>query len=349
MSFILRNRRSLRRKVRATIRDSLILVTQFKWPLLLFLLLIILGGLTYQQLNKLSGETTSYVEAVYHILGLVFLQPALEFPDTWYLQIYYFIMPILGLSLVAQGITEFGTLFFNRKFRSKEWEMAVASTLNNHIVLIGLGHLGYRIIQYLASMDQDIAVIELDPDLEQVQLIQQAGIPVIQGDGLRDSILRAAGIEKAKAIILCMQEESVNLQISLKARSMNPTIEVIVRIFNDEFAAALEKQFGFKALSATSMAAPIFAAAAAGIDMTRPITLDGTPLSLARLILTNTGSITNKTVGEIEKNYNVSVVLVRREGQSMFHPAADLMLLSGDTLAVLGNPPEINHLSQNNR
>ncbi len=43
---------------------------------------------------------------------------------------------------LAQGLTEFGALLFNRRLRSKEWEMVVASTFSNHIILVGLGHLG---------------------------------------------------------------------------------------------------------------------------------------------------------------------------------------------------------------
>ncbi len=75
----------------------------------------------------------------------------------------------------------------------------------------------------------------------------------------------------------------MNLQIALKARSLNPDIEVVIRIFDEDFAHSLQEQFGFTALSATEMAAPVFAAAAAGADVTNPISIEGQQLSLARL------------------------------------------------------------------
>ena len=87
-------------------------------------------------------------------------------------------------------------------------------------------------------------------------------IPIIQADGSQKSALEAAGINKATSIILCVQDDALNLKIALKARSLKPDIRVIIRIFDDDFAEALTKQFGFLALSDTGLAAPAFAASA---------------------------------------------------------------------------------------
>ena len=78
-------------------------------------------------------------------------------------------------------------------------------------------------------------------------------------NGQREAALRAANIQEAETIIPCTQNDSLNLQIALKARSINPNIRVVLRIFDDDFATALEKQFGFIAISATGRAAPAFA------------------------------------------------------------------------------------------
>ena len=72
--------------------------------------------------------------------------------------------------------------------------------------------------------------------------------------------IEAANIKDARTIILASQNDAMNLQIALKARSMNPKIQVVIRIFDEDFAHALQEQFGFTALSATEMAAPVFAA-----------------------------------------------------------------------------------------
>ena len=153
--------------------------------------------------------------------------------------------------------------------------MAVASTFNDHIILVGLGHLGFRVVRDLHRMDQDVVVVELNPKADLVASVKQMDIPVIQDDATREPALEAAGIGRARAIILCTQNDSMNLQVALKARRLRPGIHVVVRIFDDDFADALHEQFNFTAMSATGMAAPAFASAASGVDITRPITVEG--------------------------------------------------------------------------
>ena len=158
----------------------------------------------------------------------------------------------------------------------------MASTFTNHIVLIGLGHLGFRVMKILHEMGQELVVITVDPDPNLVESARSMDVPVIEGDGTRESILDNASIRRARSIILCTQNDSLNLQMALKARSLKPDIEVVIRIFDDDFAGSLQRQFGFRALSATGMAAPVFASSASSIDITAPITIEGEPNSLAR-------------------------------------------------------------------
>ena len=121
-----------------------------------------------------------------------------------------------------------------------------------------------------------------------------------------------------------------------------------MRIFDNDFAQGLHEQFGFTAFSATNMAAPAFAAAATGVDMTNPITIEGETLSLARLIIAEGSRFAKITVGEMEKQYNLSVVLLRRNHTSDLHPAPEIQFSSGDALAVLGGPLEIGLLVKEN-
>lgn len=342
------NRSGRFRRIRAIWRDTLLLVREFIRPLTYFTFAIVGGGLLYFQLARYFGEevgSNNLVEATYQVLGLTFLQPLGDhLPEHLPLQLFYFVMPIIGISILAQGLTDFGILFFNRRERSKEWEMAVASTFQNHIVLIGLGHLGYRVTQKLFELDRDVAVIELNPDEDLIAETQAMGIPVLKDDARREVALQAAGVAKARAIILCTQNDSMNLQIAFKARRINPQIRVVLRIFDDDFGQSLQDQFGFRAMSATGMAAPTFAAAAADVDVTRPITVEGEALSLARLRLEAESSLLDRSVSEIEQNYEVSVVLLREDGRSDFHPAGERKLKLGHVLGVLGGPEQINRL-----
>lgn len=333
----------------ASLRETGILLAEFRLPVLIFLTAVIGLGLLYHFLAAQSGEPINSVpEAIYLMLTLAFLQPNGAFPHAPILQLFFFLLPLVGVGTLAQGLAEFGVMLFNRRARNKEWEIAVASTFRNHTVLVGLGHLGFRVVQRLHEMKEQVVAIEENPSVDLFAAAQKMRIPVIQDDATRPAALENAGVARARTIILCTQNDSLNLQIALKARKLNPDIRVVIRIFDEDFAESLREQFGFAALSGTGMAAPVFAAAAAGADVTSPISVEGQQLILARLVMQPDSEFAGKSVGFVEDNYHLSIVLVRRDHETDMHPNDRKTLQAGDLLAVLGGPEQLNHLMHDN-
>jgi Trk K+ transport system NAD-binding subunit len=337
------------RSLRAGWRDTLILINEFKTSLILFTITVIGGGFAYYVIAQTAGEPLqSAGEAIYTVLAATFLQPLGDFPKNIILQLFHFIMPVIGIIFLAQGLTDFGVLLFNRKSRGKEWEMAVASTMNQHIVLVGLGHLGYRVAQKLHEMGESIVVLEVQMGTHTAIAARDLGISIIHADARHAGALESANIKDARTIILASQNDAMNLQIALKARNLNPDIQVVIRIFDEDFAHALQEQFGFIALSATEMATPVFAAAATGADVTNPISIEGQLLGLARITIKPTSRLANKTVGYVEDNYHLNIVLLRHEHESEMHPTDSCPIHPGDTMAVLGGPEQLNRLVRDN-
>jgi Trk K+ transport system NAD-binding subunit len=332
--------------LRASLRDTALLLKEFRTALIVFLIAILSSAVLYFSISQQVGEPIrNFTEAVYIVISLAFFQPPGDFPESPFLEAFFFIMPLVGIVSLALGLADFGYLLFNRRARSKEWEMAIASTLENHHVLVGLGHLGFHVVEHLkVAMNQEIAVIEQNPSVDMFKAVQEMDIPIIADDASREFVLEAAGIRRAKSIILCMQNDAVNLKIALKARSLNPDIRVIIRIFDDDFAKALTEQFGFIALSGTGLAAPAFAASATDAEITRPVSIEGEALSLARIHINPGCKIDNETVGGIEDGYNVSIILVRQDGTSNFHPVDSHPILANDIIAVLGRPDILHQL-----
>jgi len=331
---------------RASWRDTILLLGEFRTALLVFLFSILSGGLLYYFIAERVGEPLkNTLEGIYIVLSLAFFQPPGEFPESPYLEVFFFVMPLVGIGSLALGLADFGYLFFNRRARSKEWEMAIASTLENHHILVGLGHLGFHVVQHLnGAMNQPMAVIEESPKADLINAVMDMDIPIIHDDASRESALLAAGIDKATSIILCIQDDATNLKIALKARHLNPNIRVIIRIFDDDFAQALTEQFGFIALSGTGLAAPAFAASATNSEITQPVSIEGESLSLARITISPGCELEGKTVGHIEDNYVVSVILVSNNGESDFHPKDNHQIDRNDIIAVLGRPDRLHQL-----
>ena len=331
---------------RASWRDTLLLLREFRTAILVFVFANLGGGLLYYFIAARVGEPLRNLsEGIYTVLTLAFFQPPGEFPESPYLEVFFFVMPLIGVGSLALGLADFGYLFFNRRARSKEWEMAIASTLDKHHILVGLGHLGFHVVQHLkGAMNQPMAVIELDPSADLINAVQDMDIPIIHDDASRETALEAAGVRRAVSIILCSQDDAMNLKIALKARSLNPEIRVIIRIFDDDFAQALTQQFGFKALSGTGLAAPAFAASATDSEITPPVSIEGESLSLARITISPGCTLEGKTVGQIEDGYFVSVILVRHDSKSDFHPTDSHPVVTDDMLAALGRPDRLHQL-----
>lgn len=346
----LRRSRTIRNAYAGT-RDTLVLLREFFLPLLLLLLAVIIGGLTYYQLGVLAGETPdTRTEAVFLVLSMIFMQANTDFPHVWYLQAFFFVMPIIGLGILAQGVAEFGTLFFNRKSRGGAWQVALAEIFSNHVVLIGLGHVGMRVARELYNLGEEVVVIEHNATPEKLSAIESYGFPIITADANKLATLRQAGVERARSAIVCTSNDVLNLQMALKMKDLNPKLRLVVRVFDAEFASSLQQHFAFEySFSASSLAAPVIAAAAIETDAIAPITLAGRVLQLARYTIRTSSALAVMTIGQLEQQYDVSIVLHQRAEKSDLHPPDTLALQAGDLIAVFADRNALDQIARANR
>ena len=92
------------------------------------------------------------------------------------------------------------------------------------ILLVGYGPCGELVSQVLRRHDMEVVVLEMNIDT--VMRLQKAGMPAMHGDASNRTILRMAGVEKAKAIIISSAAAPA-VQIASAARSLNPDIRVV--------------------------------------------------------------------------------------------------------------------------
>jgi Trk K+ transport system NAD-binding subunit len=342
----LRRRSPRLRELQAGLRDTLVLLNEFKGTLFGFTITFVIGGWLYFEFSKLAGDPRSLAESIFLVLSMVFLQANTEFPAEWYRQIFFFAMPVIGLALLARG-ADFGVLLFNRHSRGEAWQMAVASTYSNHVVLVGLGHLGFRVAKELHNLGDDVLVVERDPEADLLAEAEALKIPIIKADATKPETLQAAGVPRARVIIVCTSNDTMNLQMAMKVRAMNSKARVLVRVFDEDFAKQIENQFGIdQVFSASTLAAPAIAGAATQSDVTSPIALAGRTLSLARF---NVNALAGKTIEAIENEFDCTIVLLERHSKSDLHPHNDLTLAAGDQIAIFAEPPTLNKLSRANR
>ncbi len=92
------------------------------------------------------------------------------------------------------------------------------------IILVGYGPCGQLVDQVLRQHDMDVVVLEMNIDT--VTRLHQQGHAALHGDASNRTILRMAGVEKAKAIIISSPGAPA-VQIAAAARSLNPHIRVV--------------------------------------------------------------------------------------------------------------------------
>ncbi|MBN1427592.1 MAG: potassium channel protein [Anaerolineae bacterium] len=344
--------RCWRRRFRAGVRDTVVLVREFSVPLMLFLATLFFGSWSFQALwNRSQPETISYIEALYDTLTMIFFQSAVEFPGEWYLDIYFFVMPTIGLIFLALGAADFVTLAFNRSLRQAKWEEAVTSTLNDHIIVCGLGRLGLRVVRELVSLDEDIVGIEYKADSPNFTEIRSHNIPILVGDARNAEILDKAGLARAKAIIVCTNDDLMNLQMAARIRERNKTVRLIMRMFDEEFARSIADRFDISAaLSASLLAAPAFAGAAIGAEIIQTFKVENRVLVMGRLQVQPGSKLEGVTVQALEIELDLSVILLQSGGTVDVHPGPDVTIRAGDVMAVVADLPAIKRLaSQWNR
>jgi Trk K+ transport system NAD-binding subunit len=340
-----------RRTLRAQLRDLRVLFRESQVSLLLFAVVVMGGALIFHLFYRYpdTGRHPSFVGALHATFALVFFETLLPFPEQWYLQILFFVIPILGLAVVADGLLRFGSALLNKQARGQKWQVAMASTYSNHVIVCGVGKLGYRVILQLLEFGCDVVGIEVGPQSRFVERVQALGIPLIVANARRSENLAKAGVERADAIVLCTDDELTNLDIALDARELNPDIKVVMRMFDAEFAQRVEKGFNIHtAFSTTALAAPLFAAAAMRVNIRHSFYVGHQLLNLSEVLVEAGSRLMGWSVEKLEAEMDLSVVCYQSGDAADLHPVPDLVLNAGDKIVILASLETLERLKEVN-
>jgi Trk K+ transport system NAD-binding subunit/ubiquinone/menaquinone biosynthesis C-methylase UbiE len=293
------------------------------------------------------GPQVGFSRSVHAALALLAIQPELAYPEPAVgkptppsiriLQFLWFALPIVGVTVVAETLVRLSMTVFNREQGREEWQVAVAETMKDHTIVIGFGRIGYRVVGQLAPRDARIVVVENDPKDEFKEVLEKHDIPMIVGDARRDDVLAKANVSRAKTVLVLTNNDLVNIEVALNAREQNPTIKVIVRMFDEHLAERIERAFDFQAVfSTTALAAPSFAAAVWNQKILHSMSVGDAHLHLARFDVVSGSSIIGLTIAQVEARHAVNILLHQREGQKDLLPAAGNVISPHDALYLVG-------------
>jgi Trk K+ transport system NAD-binding subunit len=208
---------------------------------------------------------------------------------------------------------------------------------SNHVVVVGLGNVGTRIIRALHEQGVEVVAIERESQARGIQVARDLGIPFILGDASRSETLTAASVATARALVVVSSDDVTNLETALLARQAKPDLRVVVRLFDAEFADRVNRAFGIDiSRSVSYLAAPAFAAAMIGRQVLATIPVRRHVLLIAELPVGANSPLELQPVSAINRTHEVRLLAIRSgDGQVLWRPSGGRPIRGSDTLVVV--------------
>ncbi|ABK45920.1 Kef-type potassium/proton antiporter, CPA2 family [Magnetococcus marinus MC-1] len=127
---------------------------------------------------------------------------------------------------------------FRRLALGAEAANPTKDTLHNHLIIIGFGENGHTMAQLARYHGIDHLILETNP--ETVRREKLAGAHIQFGDASRASILKHAGIDHAKALLITVPDAAATRHILHTARHLRADLPIIARTSFKNEVEALE-------------------------------------------------------------------------------------------------------------
>jgi Trk K+ transport system NAD-binding subunit len=210
--------------------------------------------------------------------------------------------------------------------------------LSDHVVLVGLGNVGTRVMHAFVDLGVPVVVIDRNENARGAQSARDRGVPFIVGDASRIATLRAASVDTSRALVVVSTDDQANLEAALEGRELKPDLRVVLRLFDGAFAHRVQQAFGITASRSVSfLAAPAFAAALLEREVIGTIPVDRKVLLLAEVPVVAASELDGGLVGTAEDVGEVRVLAVTTDGgrQTVWCPPPSYVLCGGDLLIVV--------------
>jgi CPA2 family monovalent cation:H+ antiporter-2 len=241
----------------------------------------------------------------------------------------------------------------------------------DHVVIIGFGRIGKHMVSVLESLSIPLLVIEADA--ERMAILNQRHIPTLYGDAGNSDVIVHAHLERARALVTTVPDESTAMMIVTAARDLNPNLQIIARAATEDGVHHLielgadhvvhpELEGGLELMHHTllSLGFPLsevhhFAETVRRDRYDFDITTDEEHRSLHDLLLSMkgieivwmsidaAGSLVGKSLAEVNlrAHTGASVVALVRNGQLTANPKSMTVFEPGDRIGVIGEKEQI--------
>jgi voltage-gated potassium channel len=194
-------------------------------------LLVALTGLTLAGGAGLAAvEDTSLWRGIIHAVDIVATIGSLPHPESVAGELIEIALITFGLGTLFYLLVTFVELFVAGHMTGllEVWRMErQIRDMNGHFLICGFGRVGQQVARDFQEQGVDFVVIDDNADVRED--MEAVGVLYLHGSASDDAMLLEAGIERARAVIACVDSDAENIFITLSARELAPDIEIIAR------------------------------------------------------------------------------------------------------------------------
>lgn len=213
----------------------------------------------------------------------------------------------------------------------------VSVTDRGHVVVVGLGNVGTRVLRELHDRGYRVVAIDHAANPYGAQLVRERRIHFIVGDASRESTLRRVNIGRARALVVMTSDDVVNLEYALQGRQVKPDLRVVLRLFDGDFADRVNKAFNVTiSRSVSYLAASTFVAAMVGREVIGTIPIRRRILLVAEVPVPPGSALEGLRVSDVCAGGEARVVaMLDGKGATTGVPDDQRILAVGDRVIVV--------------
>jgi voltage-gated potassium channel len=213
-------------------------------------------------------------------------------------------------------------------------------SMHDHYVICGFGRVGRQVARDLGAAGAKYVVI--DPDPENRDRAQAVGVRFLEGAASDDELLREAGIERARAVVACVDSDNENIVITLSARELAPEIKIIARASAEGSEKKLLRAGADRVISPYTTSGTERARLALHPNVTGAVEL-APEYRMEEIEVTEGCAGSGRTVGEI-RGGAIIVALRQQDGNFVAQPPGETRLDDGDVLVAMGTERTMSRL-----
>lgn len=249
-----------------------------------------------------------------------------------------------GLGLILLVATEVGRSVIEGELREafgQARRSRMIEKMTQHEIVCGWGRMGLAVVEELRRAGRSVVVVE--SKTEKVQRLKELGVPVVAGDATAEETLRAAGVDRARGLVACLNDDAHNVYTVLTARSLNPDLFIVARAGEEGAETRLQRAGADRVVNPYRHGGARLAQL-----VVKPTVVDFLDFSLGKgkvagleleqVLLSATSPLVGTTLAEadLRRRCGVGVVAVQRGDALLPNPEPNLALREGDVLVVLG-------------